>query len=524
VIIGAYNAMPYLTECVDSVLRQSIGTDRLEILTVDDGSTDGTGKELDRYAADHPGLLRVLHQENSGGPAAPRNRGMELARGRYVFFLDADDHLGPEALERLVAAADDNRSDVVLGKAVGIGGRRMAASMFRYNQPKTDVFTSRVYWTLSPMKLFRRSFVEEHGLRFDTTLETGEDQPFSALAYIHASNISVVADYDVLFCRKRDDGGNVTSRVTGAAPRVRIVSTMLSLVGENVPAGRRRDHLLYRHFSIELHRALVLLAAPGQEPAEQRRLFTELHESLTRWHSERAMRKLPSFLRLEYHLVHRGELDALLTVMRYLRTELAAQGRHKLPTGHGLPPRDVLHEKGRIYARYPFFRDPALGIPDRVFDVTKELRKTQASGGAVAPSSLVGLEAVETSWAAGRPGVLCIEGRLSGLAERGTLTGSATDPAGTHVRRSAQPTDADGGFRIEIPLRGTGDWRIALRLTGDGGVQAETAVPAAAAPPVGRWYRNLRPEYGKALTEGDTRTVRVDRVRLLRGVARRLGK
>ncbi|MGW3630614.1 glycosyltransferase family 2 protein, partial [Streptomyces sp. NPDC005122] len=100
--------MPYVTRTISSVAEQTIGTERLEVIVVDDGSTDGTAAELDRLAGVHPGLLRVVRQENSGGPAAPRNAGLDLARGEFVFFLDADDHLGPEALERMVAMAEEN--------------------------------------------------------------------------------------------------------------------------------------------------------------------------------------------------------------------------------------------------------------------------------------------------------------------------------------------------------------------------------------------------------------------------------
>lgn len=71
VIIAAYNAMPYLTRCVTSVADQTIGRQKLEVIAVDDGSTDGTAEELDRLAGAYPKLLRVVRQENSGGPAAP---------------------------------------------------------------------------------------------------------------------------------------------------------------------------------------------------------------------------------------------------------------------------------------------------------------------------------------------------------------------------------------------------------------------------------------------------------------------
>lgn len=70
VIIGAYNAMPYLTRCLESVAEQSLGTYELECVAVDDGSTDGTGQELDRFAAEHSGTVRVVHQQNSEGRAA----------------------------------------------------------------------------------------------------------------------------------------------------------------------------------------------------------------------------------------------------------------------------------------------------------------------------------------------------------------------------------------------------------------------------------------------------------------------
>ncbi|MGJ3559469.1 glycosyltransferase family 2 protein [Streptomyces sp. INA 01156] len=126
--------MPYLTRCLESVVSQSLGLDRLEVVAVDDGSTDGTGKELDRFAQEYPDAVRVVHQENSGGPSAPRNTGLELARGRYVIFVDADDHLGTEALERMLAVADEQGSDVVLGRVVGVN-RASPKRVFTGNLP-----------------------------------------------------------------------------------------------------------------------------------------------------------------------------------------------------------------------------------------------------------------------------------------------------------------------------------------------------------------------------------------------------
>jgi len=89
-------------------MEQSIGRHRVEVVAVDDGSTDGSGEQLEILAKFWDNLI-VVHQENSDGPSRPRNVGLEKATGRFVFFLDADDYLGPEALQRMGPWRTGNR-------------------------------------------------------------------------------------------------------------------------------------------------------------------------------------------------------------------------------------------------------------------------------------------------------------------------------------------------------------------------------------------------------------------------------
>lgn len=358
VIIGAYNAMPYLTKTLTSVVEQSIGRDRLEIIAVDDGSTDGTGEELDRFAAAYPGLFQVFHQENSGGPSAPRNKGLDHARGRFVFILDADDWLGEEALERMLAMAEKNKTDVVLGKMVGVNGRGAPASMFVRNQPRTDVLSSRVYWTLNPMKLFRRSLLEEHRLRFPLDYKTGEDQFFTGGAYLHANGISVVADYDCVYWVARDDGGNVTATTLGADRRIRVLERMIAMVERHVPAGPGRDTLLHRHISVDMFHALIHLA---REPDKelQRRNFAELRALLERSYPDSLKRRVNPITRLRCELILRGLLDEAIEL------ESVDRGNRR----SGVQP-DILVDGDRAYLQLPFFRDPERGIPDEIYDMT----------------------------------------------------------------------------------------------------------------------------------------------------------
>ncbi|MBC3841413.1 glycosyltransferase family 2 protein [Streptacidiphilus sp. 4-A2] len=122
-ITPVHNTRPYLDAWFSSLLGQSAGALRIEVIAVDDGSHDGSAAELERLAALHPGLLTVRALPRRRGPAHARNLGLGLAKGRYLFFLDSDDYLGSEALGRMVAAADKHGADVVLGRVVGVNGR-----------------------------------------------------------------------------------------------------------------------------------------------------------------------------------------------------------------------------------------------------------------------------------------------------------------------------------------------------------------------------------------------------------------
>lgn len=100
VIVPVYNILEYLPRCVHSLTAQTY--DKLEIILVDDGSTDGTGELCDRLAREDQ-RIRVFHKEN-GGSSSARNLALKKARGEYVGFVDSDDHVGPRMYERLMGA------------------------------------------------------------------------------------------------------------------------------------------------------------------------------------------------------------------------------------------------------------------------------------------------------------------------------------------------------------------------------------------------------------------------------------
>lgn len=111
VIIPAYNVEKYLGECLDSVLEQTY--DKLEIVVVNDGSTDRTQDIIEQYQKKNPEKIHSITQENAGQSAA-RNKGLSYVNGEYLAFIDADDYIYKDYMEVLITTAKKNRADLVI--------------------------------------------------------------------------------------------------------------------------------------------------------------------------------------------------------------------------------------------------------------------------------------------------------------------------------------------------------------------------------------------------------------------------
>lgn len=110
IIIPVYNCEKYLDKCLSSVIAQSY--QKLEIIVINDGSNDNSGKMIQEYADNYANILPI-NQANSGVSAA-RNNGIEKASGEYLLFVDGDDYLETEYIKKLVEAAQRNASDLVI--------------------------------------------------------------------------------------------------------------------------------------------------------------------------------------------------------------------------------------------------------------------------------------------------------------------------------------------------------------------------------------------------------------------------
>ena len=119
IIVPIYNVEAYLEECIDSVLRQSYPT--MELILVNDGSTDRSGKICEAYASQYP-WIRVIHKKN-GGLSEARNVGIDVCTGQYITFLDSDDCLEADVVGEMIEAVRKTGANMVCTGAVSFSDR-----------------------------------------------------------------------------------------------------------------------------------------------------------------------------------------------------------------------------------------------------------------------------------------------------------------------------------------------------------------------------------------------------------------
>lgn len=213
VVVPVYDVEQYLSECLDSVLGQSYA--RLEVIVVDDGSTDASAEVARRYAA-RDSRVQVVTQPN-GGLGAARNTGARHATGRYLAFADSDDTVPPGAYQRLVRSLLETGSDLAVGAMEELVDGRYRiptwlAPLHRRQQPGVrlddapDILHNAFAWD----KVFSRAFWVDSGVEFPEGVFYEDHVPMTR-AYLAARAIDVLPDV-VYRWRTRTDGSSITQR------------------------------------------------------------------------------------------------------------------------------------------------------------------------------------------------------------------------------------------------------------------------------------------------------------------------
>ncbi len=367
VVVPFYNNAALLGDCLASIAAQTYRN--LQVVIVDDGSTDGSAAIAREHAAADP-RFELVSQRNRG-PGAARNRGVAAATGEFLAFVDADDLLPPDAYATMLAVLDQTGSDFVSGgvqrlSAAGLGRSGLHARAIKARALRTQIArTPELFYDISVWnKLFRRSFWDAAGLSLPEGM-LWEDLVAMTKAHVLARSVDVITE-PVYHWRDRDKG----------APSITQSRTDIGNIRDRITALHMIDDFLRSHATPDMlgqhqHKALLndlwlyVGDLPGTEASYQRE-FAELTAGYLRQVTPAVLADLPATRKLAYYLIAHDRLDELIEFAEWLaanpgRTPPMTRARGALA---GVA---RLAGLGGLRADLPLRGDADLAIPDQVF-------------------------------------------------------------------------------------------------------------------------------------------------------------
>lgn len=260
IIVPVFNVEFYIERCLFSLMNQSIGFENLEMILVDDVSSDRTGYIIEKYASKYDNVKYHVLDENSGAAGKPRNVGIELASADYIMFIDPDDFFTSDACRRLYDIISQEDADIVSGGHAHKGDNReyvpfpnlwastltdpgdsiesrqnAARQMFKDNDGQiridsVDEMGSVVTNFGLSSKIFRRKFIIDNDISFPINIPA-QDSVFLFNSFINANGIIFISD--IIYCyddnRDDEDNASITHQFDVNKNRARLSSYRLML-------------------------------------------------------------------------------------------------------------------------------------------------------------------------------------------------------------------------------------------------------------------------------------------------------
>lgn len=215
VIVPAYNIEGYIGECIESIIAQTYCD--WELILVDDGATDRTGEICDEYAKKDD-RIRVLHKEN-GGLVSARKSGLKEATGEYIFYVDGDDWITPDALDVLCTCAKEESADIVIADYIHVQAdeKRLISQELRaglytkedlYKEFYPQMLCTGEYYVFGiypalDVKIIKRNILVNHQNAVDDRIRLGEDAACSYGCYLDAERVFYLKGKYVHYYRMR---------------------------------------------------------------------------------------------------------------------------------------------------------------------------------------------------------------------------------------------------------------------------------------------------------------------------------
>lgn len=200
ILVPVYNVSKYLRQCLDSLVNQTLSD--IEIICVNDGSTDESGKILQEYAAVDSRIV-VVNKDNGGLPSA-RNAGLDVARGKYVGFVDGDDYVDSDMYRKMYNAAIANNADIVVCGGHLFPKEEKASQWLKDVLSPRDItyraggeealYSERGAKPFLWRDLIKKQLIDEHNFRLDESIVVGEDQAFQFKVFPAAKRVTFISD------------------------------------------------------------------------------------------------------------------------------------------------------------------------------------------------------------------------------------------------------------------------------------------------------------------------------------------
>lgn len=172
IIIPLYNTEKYIARCIRSCVEQSVESSDYEIIVVNDGSTDNSLQIAKSFENDYPHITVVTQKNQKQGAA--RNKGLTLAKGEYIWFVDSDDWIEPTAVKDLITIVQDNKVDIIRFDAFDHKNEqitpRLCNHIANHIYNRHEAFLENNFSVCVPFHLFRRQFLTENGFKFLTNI------------------------------------------------------------------------------------------------------------------------------------------------------------------------------------------------------------------------------------------------------------------------------------------------------------------------------------------------------------------
>jgi poly(ribitol-phosphate) beta-N-acetylglucosaminyltransferase len=320
VIVPTHNTAGLVTRNIDSLVGQTMLAGEYEVIYVDDGSTDGTPDVIAAAIAGRPGF-KLIRTPNSGWPGRPRNIGLGVAAGEFVFFSDDDDWLERDALDRLHARAVADDADIVIGRIAGHGrgGHRAVSQASMTNGDIRSPAASVLLKSMTVHKLYRRSLIEANSLRFDEGPVRLEDHIFALRAYLRTNRVSIVHDHTAYHWVRNQGEGNHSYGSVDPEAYTRSIDRIFAIISDEIddPATRLRFMHNWYHRKVLKH---VPQAHFLDGDADYADAVVQANQRLIdKWIPLESDARLSQVMRVRAALIRLGQTDLLRSWGRYER-------------------------------------------------------------------------------------------------------------------------------------------------------------------------------------------------------------